>query len=44
MQTQLKIANRLGFALLNKTTAELVENTFAQLGGLLNSLKARKEQ
>ena len=41
VQTQLKIANRLGFAPLNKTTLELIENTFAQLGGLINSLKAR---
>lgn len=44
VQTQLKTANRLGFAPLNKTTAELIENTFAQLGGLINSLKARKEK
>lgn len=43
VQTQLKIANRLGFTPLNNTTAELIENTFAQLGGLINSLKARKE-
>lgn len=43
VQTQLKIANRLGFSPLNKTASELIENTFAQLGGLINSLKARKE-
>lgn len=43
VQTQLKIANRLGFAPLNKETSELIENIFAQLGGLINSLKARKE-
>jgi len=38
----LYIASRLGFAPLNQTTLELIENTFAQLGGLINSLKARK--
>lgn len=42
VQTQLQIASRLGFAPLNQTTFELIENTFAQLGGLINSLKARK--
>jgi|TARA_B100001059_G_scaffold10758_1_gene8762 four helix bundle protein len=41
VQTQLQIASRLGFAPLNQTTLELIENTFAQLGGLINSLKAR---
>jgi four helix bundle protein len=41
VQTQLKIADRLGFSPLNKTILELIENTFAQLGGLINSLKAR---
>lgn len=44
VQTQLKIANRLGFSPLNKTTLELIENIFAQLGGLINSIKARKEK
>ncbi|TMP79126.1 hypothetical protein CWB71_16375 [Pseudoalteromonas sp. S983] len=43
VQTQLKIASRLGFAPLNKTTFELIENPFAQLVGLINSLKARRE-
>ena len=42
VQTQLQIASRLGFAPLNQTILELIENTFAQLGGLINSLKARK--
>jgi len=41
VQTQLQIASSLGFAPLNQTTLELIENTFAQLGGLINSLKAR---
>jgi four helix bundle protein len=43
VQTQLKIASRLGFAPLNKTTFELIESIFAQIGGLINNLKARKE-
>ena len=43
VQTQLLISQRLGFSPLNQTTAELIENTFAQIGGLINSLKSRNK-
>jgi four helix bundle protein len=43
VQTQLLISQRLGFSPLNQTTTELIENTFAQIGGLINSLKSRNK-
>jgi four helix bundle protein len=41
LETQCLIAQRLGYIQKNETTFDTIEQTFRQLGGLINSIKKR---